>query len=75
LRRIGIRRDRLIEFVEPAADLIPGMHWQTGEFESGDVAAILHAQNNRIPLNPGGRIQCKGKRNLFGQADRQHGAE
>jgi hypothetical protein len=51
------------------------MRRQTGEFERGDAAAILHAQNNRVPLNPGGRIQNKGKRNFFGRADGHHGAE
>jgi hypothetical protein len=51
------------------------MRGQSGEFKRGDAAAIFHAQNNRIPLNPDGRIQNKGKRNFFGWADGQHGAE
>jgi hypothetical protein len=51
------------------------MRRQAGKFKRRDVAAVVDAKNNRFPINPGGTIQHKGKRNLFGRTKRYHRTE
>jgi hypothetical protein len=72
LDRRGLRRNRFVELVQPAANLVAGVRRQAGKLERRNMAAVVEAKNNGFPINPGRRIQRKRERNFFGWPEGHH---
>jgi hypothetical protein len=51
------------------------MRGQSRELQRRDSAAVFQAPDDRFAINPGGSIQCKGKRNFFRRLQGHHRAE
>jgi len=63
---LDLRGNRLIELIQPAANLIARMRRQPGKLERHDMAAVFYPNNYCLSIDPGGSIQRKGEWNLFG---------
>jgi hypothetical protein len=72
---LGLRRNRLIEFILPAANLVARVGRQAGKLECRDMTTVVNAHDNRFSINSGGGIQRKREWNLFGLPERQHGTQ